>query len=134
MLRWRTWKKFADCTCRSRRCFIDISFARGSMASTPKIAVVILNWNGCKDTLECIASVRKIDYPEFEVIVVDNGSTDGSVDAFKRISPSITILETGRNLGYAGGNNIGIEEALRRRAQFVFLLNNDAVVAPAILD
>ena len=100
------------------------------MAVVPKIAVIILNWNGRDDTLECVTSVSKIDYANFEVIVVDNGSTDGSVEALRERFPDVTLLETGKNLGFAGGNNLGIEEALRREAGFVLLLNNDARVHP----
>ncbi|MBI4688133.1 MAG: glycosyltransferase family 2 protein [Nitrospirae bacterium] len=104
----------------------DISF--------PGIAIVILNWNGLSDTLECLESVKEIDYPSFEVIVVDNGSTDGSPTEIRRQHPEITVLETGKNLGYAEGNNVGIRYAVDRRADFVFLLNNDTIVDSQILN
>jgi GT2 family glycosyltransferase len=100
---------------------------------TPKIAIVILNWNGKDDTLECLASVFKLDYPNFSVIVVDNGSTDGSVAAIRQDYPQVTLIETGRNLGYAGGNNVGIRYALDQNAEFIFLLNNDTIVSSNIL-
>jgi GT2 family glycosyltransferase len=99
-----------------------------------RIAIVILNWNGRDDTIECVDSVRAIDYPNFEILIVDNGSLDGSVSALRKRFPDLTVLETGQNLGYAGGNNVGIVEALRRAADFVFLLNNDAVVDAQILN
>jgi hypothetical protein len=95
----------------------------------PKVAIVILNWNGKDDTLECLASVFKLDYPNFAVIVVDNGSTDGSVAAIRQAYPQVTLIETGRNLGYAGGNNVGIRYALDQNAEFIFLLNNDTIIA-----
>lgn len=99
----------------------------------PKIVVVLLNWNGKKDTLECLSSLEKVDYPHFQAIVVDNGSTDGSVKEIRERFASIPILENGKNLGFAGGNNPGIEWALRKRAEWIFLLNNDTIVDPYVL-
>ncbi len=98
-----------------------------------KISVVVLNWNGREDTLRCLESLKGVDYPNWEVLVVDNGSEDGSVAAILKGYPEITVMEAGRNLGYAGGNNLGIEEAVRRGSEFVLLLNNDTTVAPDIL-
>jgi GT2 family glycosyltransferase len=99
----------------------------------PKIIVLLLNWNGKKDTLECIQSLKKVDDPNFQVIVVDNGSKDGSVAAIRSAHPEIPILETGSNLGFAGGNNVGIEWALRHKAEWIFLLNNDTIVDRDVL-
>jgi GT2 family glycosyltransferase len=95
-----------------------------------KIFVIVLNWNGKKDTLECLASLAKITAPPFQTVLVDNGSTDGSVQVIRRAYPRIPIIETGSNLGFAGGNNLGIEWALTKRAEWIFLLNNDTTVAP----
>jgi GT2 family glycosyltransferase len=93
-----------------------------------KVFLVLLNWNGKEDTLECLASVSKIDYPNLHVIVVDNGSRDDSVAAIQGAFPEVTILETGRNLGFAGGNNVGIRYALANGAQYILVLNNDTIV------
>lgn len=101
--------------------------------SPSKVAVVILNWNGKEDTLECLASVSQLDYPNYEVIVVDNGSTDDSVDAISKQYPDITHLQTGANLGYAGGNNVGIRWALDHDVDFILVLNNDTIVSPDLL-
>lgn len=103
--------------------------------SAPAVSVIILNWNGHADTVECLESVSRIDYPSFRVLVVDNGSTDGSVAAIRAAFPEVEILETGRNLGYAGGNNAGIRHVLVEQPDvaFVLLLNNDVVVDPGIL-
>ena len=100
------------------------------MEPLPKVGIVILNWNGLEDTSACLASLAAVDYPEVEVVVVDNGSTDGSPDHIRERFPEVMVLETGRNLGYAGGNNVGVRYALDRSADYVLLLNNDTEVAP----
>ncbi len=102
-------------------------------SAPPKVAVVILNWNGKQDTLECLASVIAMDYPSFQVAVVDNGSTDGSVDAICQAFSQVTVLETGANLGYAGGNNVGIRWALEQGFDGILILNNDTVVDRGLL-
>src|ERR1700730_11710283 len=99
----------------------------------PRVVVVVLTWNGRDDTLLCLESLQGVDYPNWEVLVVDNGSEDGSVDAIHGDYPEIVVIETGKNSGYAGGNNVGIESALRRGAEFILLLNNDTTVAPDML-
>lgn len=103
------------------------------ISKASKIAIILLNWNGKKDTLECLASLEKVDYPNFQTIVVDNGSSDDSVTAIRAAHPSVPILETRANLGFAGGNNVGIEWALRHHAEWVLLLNNDTTVDPPLL-
>jgi GT2 family glycosyltransferase len=99
----------------------------------PKISIIVLNWNGKIDTLECLQSVYRIDYTNFDVIVVDNGSSDDSVQAIRDSFPEVTVLETNENLGFAGGNNVGIRYALKNGADYIFLLNNDTIVDPRIL-
>jgi GT2 family glycosyltransferase len=153
----------------------------------PKVAIIILNWNGWKDTIECLESVFRIDYPNYQVIVVDNGSKNDSVERIKAwaegrqevltpepthplyplshppvqkpipyieydrntaeagglpekekllyeklpkgISYPLILIQTGENLGFAGGNNVGIKYALAKDDfEYVWLLNNDAVV------
>lgn len=98
-----------------------------------KIAVIVLNWNNGPDTLECLESLEKLDYPNYEVLLVDNGSTDGSLDQIRSRYPDLLIVENGENLGYAEGNNRGMAEALKRGADLLLLLNNDTVVAPNLL-
>ncbi len=100
----------------------------------PKIGIILLNWNGKEDTLACLASLEKVTYPSYEILVVDNGSTDGSAAAIRARYPAVSLIETGENLGFAEGNNVGIWAALGAGADLVFLLNNDTVVAPDILD
>lgn len=99
----------------------------------PKVTTVILNWNNAPDTLECLASVAELRYDNYDVVVVDNGSTDGSVAAIRDQYPGVIVLENSENLGYAEGNNMGIRYALEREADYVFVLNNDALVHPEAL-
>lgn len=99
----------------------------------PKVAVVVLNWNGKQDTLECLESIGKLDYPNYQTVVVDNGSTDDSVDAIRTKFPNVFVLQTGANLGYAGGNNVGIKWALNNGADHILLLNNDTAIDPKLL-
>lgn len=94
----------------------------------PKVAIVVLNWNGKQDTLECLESIGKLDYPNYQTVVVDNGSTDDSVDAIRTKFPNVFVLQTGANLGYAGGNNVGIKWAISNNSEYIFILNNDVIV------
>lgn len=98
-----------------------------------KVIIIVLNWNGLGYTLDCLASLQHLDYPDYEVVVVDNGSTDGSVGAIRQGFPDVTLIENGENLGFTGGNNVGLRHALRRNADYVLLLNNDTEVAPDFL-
>lgn len=99
-----------------------------SNLNTPKIVITILNWNGKKDTIECLESLKQITYSNYEILLVDNGSTDGSVECFRELYPDIEILENGKNLGFAEGNNAGIKRALEIGADYVQMLNNDTIV------
>jgi hypothetical protein len=97
----------------------------------PLISIVILNWNGKELLAECLDSVLQTYYTPLEIIVVDNGSTDGSVQFLRSKYPSVQILENRHNLGYAEGNNKGIEQA---KGKYVVTLNNDVIVDAAWLD
>lgn len=94
----------------------------------------MLNWNGRDITAACLESVRKISYQPYEVIVVDNGSSDGSRDHLQEKFPWITLLRSETNLGFTGGNNLGMKEAASRNCDYYLLLNNDTIVAPDFLD
>jgi GT2 family glycosyltransferase len=87
-----------------------------------KLVAVVLNWNGGEDTPRAVASLEGI-----ETICVDNGSTDGSDAEVERRFPGVELIRLGENRGFAGGSNAGIERALARGADWVLLLNNDAV-------
>jgi GT2 family glycosyltransferase len=104
------------------------------MESTfPEVCIIVLNWNGRADTLACLASLERLTYPAYEVVVVDNGSTDGSAAAIRTAYPQVTLIETGENLGYVGGNNVGLEHAKKMGADYALLLNNDTAVASDFL-
>lgn len=99
-----------------------------------KIAIIVLNYNGRKDTLECVQSLAKVkkDYFQVEIIVVDNGSGDDSAKALSKLD-NIDLILNDQNLGYSGGNNVGIKKALSKNANFIFILNNDTLVDKNIL-
>jgi hypothetical protein len=149
--------------------------------SFPKVAVIVLSWNGWQDTIECLESLQKIDYSNYEMMVIDNGSTDGLVEKLKRwakgeipvntrfvnfdarskpiryieydrktaeaggdqqegslnglaSSQKLIIIRSGENLGFPGGNNVGIRYVLEKEDfRYVLLLNNDTAVAPDFL-
>lgn len=146
-------------------------------ASIARVYIIVLNWNGWRDTIECLESVFRLDYPDYQVIVCDNGSSDGSLEQIRswargeiqvdarnpelaglisppirkpiplaeigggngRVSegegvPSLWLMQTGSNLGFAGGNNVALRYVLKRGDyDFVWLLNNDTVVRPDTL-
>ena len=93
----------------------------------PKIFVVVLNFNGYKDTRNCIDSLKKVSYPNFEIVVVDNASEDNSVERLKDEFSDIEFIISNENLGYAGGMNMGAKFGLKNNADLVLLTNNDVV-------
>lgn len=99
----------------------------------PKVASVILAYNNYSDTEECLRSVLASDYPALTVWLVDNGSEDGTAQKVVEAFPTVRLVQTGRNLGVAGGFNAGIVPALRAGADYVFILNNDTVVEPNLI-
>lgn len=151
------------------------------MKEAPKVAIIVLNWNGWRDTIECLESLQQLHYPRARVIVVDNGSTDdslrhikawakgeepiesryityrkdakpvplilysrteaetGGTDKGETVLPdswsvdALVVIDAGENLGFAGGCNVGIRYALRRGAEYFWLLNNDTVAYPNAL-
>lgn len=91
----------------------------------PLVSIVILNWDGKEDTIELLNSLRKTTYENYEVIVVDQGSRDGSVNAIRNEFRDVKIIQNEENVGFAAGNNIGIKNC---RGDYFFLMNNDMVV------
>jgi GT2 family glycosyltransferase len=140
----------------------EVSLGRRAEMSSSNIAVIVLNFNGSEDTLACLESLTKNGELKCEIIVVDNGSTDSSVSRLddwarkKNIPiqstknllekgyvtetsppasdrPKLSLIQTGANLGFAGGNNVGIRYALKREVEYFLLLNNDTVVPPGVV-
>lgn len=93
-----------------------------------KVFIVVLNWNGLGDTKECVYSLQKNIYCNFEIIIVDNGSSDNSAQELIKEFPNIKLIENGDNLGFSGGNNVGIDYSLKHGADYILLLNNDTIV------
>ncbi len=92
----------------------------------PSIFVVVLNYNGKEVLKNCLSSIYQSSYPRFEVVVIDNGSQDGSMEDAKKIFSKAHFIKNSQNMGYARGNNMGIRFALEKFADYVLVLNNDA--------
>ncbi len=104
------------------------------ISNLPRVAVIVLTWNGRMLTMECLQSLVNMNYPEKEIILVDNGSNDGTEDAVRsKYGDAVTVIQNGHNLGFSRGNNRGIEYARRRGAGLILLLNNDTAVDPDIV-
>jgi len=90
-----------------------------------KVFIIIVNWNGRLDTLECIESIKNNDYLNYEVVIIDNGSKE----KFQVTDSKIKVIYNKKNLGFSGGNNVGIKYALKNKADYVLFLNNDTIVS-----
>jgi len=122
----------------------------------PNVAILLLNWNGYQDTLECLDSLHALTYPNFNIILCDNGSSDNSIQHFEQwakgrtvshcrlvrqdaesathpVQEKLIIIENQANLGFAGGNNVGLRFALTQPFKYVWLLNTDTTVEPDAL-
>lgn len=106
------------------------------MKQKPHVAIIILNWNGHNDTIECLESLSKIDYPDYKIYLVDNGSTDNSVERIKQFNKKIKLpiiyIQNKKNEGFAKGNNIGIRNAMSDNDYDYFLLLNNDIIADKI--
>lgn len=100
----------------------------------PLVFIVILNTNRRDDTLACLDSLSKSIYQNLRILVLDNKSTDGSVEAIQSAFPNVQIINLSQNLGYAGNNNIGIEEAIKRGADWILVLNEDTILDPCCME
>lgn len=102
--------------------------------SASSVAIILLNWNGYKDTFECIKSLESLDYKNFHVFLVDNASADDSyqklLDDYEsgRFGVEVTCIQSGANIGCAGGNNVGIKAAFEQGYDYYWMLNNDTIV------
>ena len=96
---------------------------------TIQLAIILVNWNGTDDTINCIESLHKSTFKDYIIIVVDNGSDEFQIKKLIDCEFDITLIQTGENLGYTGGNNVGIDYALNLNTKYVLLLNNDTYIA-----
>jgi hypothetical protein len=99
----------------------------------PAVSIVVLNWRRAETTLRCLEAIDQLAYASRSVVVVDNGSGDGSEELLRGARGDDAVIQTGANLGYAGGNNIGIRHSLDAGAEYVWILNNDTLVEPETL-
>jgi hypothetical protein len=100
----------------------------------PRVAIVIVNYKGRDDTLECLRSLSRLSYPAWDVFLVHQPPDDGTADAVRASFGWVRQIENRENNGFAGGNNVGIRAALALGADYLFLLNNDTVVEPGLLE
>ena len=103
------------------------------LVSDPLISIVLVNWNTKGDLIECLTSVFSSAYRNFHVILVDNASIDGSVEAVEKLFPSVTTLTNHENLGYTKGNNIGLRKAIEIGSPYTLFLNTDTVIDKRLL-
>lgn len=96
----------------------------------PLVSIIVLNWNGKKVIRQSLDSIRKLEYPNIEVIVIDNNSTDGSTEIIRKEFSEFLLVRNSKNLGFAAGMNVGIRKA---RGEMILLYNNDAIVHPRSL-
>lgn len=94
---------------------------------SPKVSIIMVNYNGKTDLESCLESLKKQTYSDFEIIIVDNGSTDGSVEFLKTRFPYVKVIETGQNLGFGAGNNVGIRHS---RGEHIVFTNYDVEFEP----
>jgi hypothetical protein len=99
-----------------------------------KVAVILVNWNSLQYTIDCIESLDLVTYRNFDIIVVDNGSTDGSAEKLKEKFNHIILLQSELNLGFTGGNNLALRYAIQHEYPYSMLLNNDTFVDPDFLE
>lgn len=99
----------------------------------PLVAVVLVNYNGLDDTCECLLSLREVDYPNMAVVLIDNASTDDSYAVIRDGFPEVHCIGSDRNLGFTGGNNLGMKRAYELHPEYLLLLNNDTTVSSNIL-
>jgi GT2 family glycosyltransferase len=98
-----------------------------------KTTIVVLNWNTYEMTRECVQSLLAMRGDPFDIVIVDNGSRDGSPESLRQVFPQIRVIENGRNLGFASGSNVGMQQALDQGQDYVLLVNNDTIVNPDLL-
>ena len=97
------------------------------------MSIIVLNWNSYEVTRDCLRSLENLDFPNPELVLVDNGSVDSSANRLAQEFPHARIIGNEKNLGFTGGNNVAIRNVLERGTDYLLLLNNDTIVAPNFL-
>ena len=105
-----------------------------SVESQPRVWIVVLTLNNYQDTAECLTSLQQLHYPAVTILLVDNGSTDDTPEKVREHYPDVVVIENGRNLGVPAGYNVGFRYALGQGADYIFMINNDTIVDPAMID
>lgn len=103
------------------------------LPNSPKVMVVILSFNDWGQTLQCLDSFDQVAYPNYEIVLVDNASTNPPIDTVLAKHPDVTCIRNDRNLGYAAGNNVGLKYAIDRNASYALVLNNDTLLSQDFL-
>lgn len=101
--------------------------------ASPSVAIILINWNGYDHTRACLESLGEVVYDNYHIIVVDNGSTDGSFQKLKEEFKNVEFIINDLNLGFAAGNNVAIKKAIGDGYDYITLLNNDTKVEPDFL-
>ena len=94
----------------------------------PLVTIILLNYNGIEDTMECLDSLCDVTYDNYNIIIIDNGSENNETRKIQEAYPAANVIANDKNLGFTGGNNIGMRLAIENGADFVLLLNNDTLV------
>lgn len=108
---------------------MTVAFLSAPSSLVPKVGIVLLNWNSWQDTAECLESLKTLAYPNFQIVVVDNASTNNSVKELKSRFPNVELIENTENIGFAAGNNLGIRYFISKEVDYVWVLNNDTTVS-----
>ena len=104
-----------------------------SQGLPPLVYIILVNWNAGAYILDCLNLLQNLSYSNYKVVVIDNASSDGSVDAIVAAHPNLAFIRLSNNLGFTGANNVGFRHALAQGAWFVYLLNTDTKVDPNFL-
>ncbi|HSE89352.1 MAG TPA: glycosyltransferase family 2 protein, partial [Candidatus Binatia bacterium] len=110
-----------------------MGFPHSKTVGVPRVGVVILNYNGKALAEKCLRSVMESSYPNKDIMVVDNASSDDSVAYLRALFPEVTVLENPENFGVAGGRNRGFREAVSRGSDYILSLDNDAYIDPSLI-
>jgi GT2 family glycosyltransferase len=100
----------------------------------PALSIILVNYRRPDDTVECVRSLSGSTFRDVQIIIVDNGSGDGSTDRLRRECAGTILITSPRNVGFAGGNNLGIRRALDDGSRFILLLNNDTIIDPGTIE